>query len=62
MSILKPSEVGFFNTYRKAMVAIGRIDYDGAYKYQCVDLVRHFAVTNKYPEIVKGDAIKIWNS
>lgn len=57
----KPSEIGFFNTYRKAMVALWRIDYDGAHKYQCVDLVRHFTVVNKYPPMIKWDAIDIWN-
>lgn len=57
-----PSEVWFFNTYRKAMVAIGRIDYDGAYQYQCVDLVRHFTVTNKYPKMNRWNAIDIWRS
>ena len=57
----KPSEVWFFNTYRKKW-QWKRIDYDNAFRYQCVDLVRHFAVTNKYPVINYGDAIYIWRT
>lgn len=53
--------VGFFNRYRIAKVWT-QVDFDRAYKFQCVDLMRDFAMQNNYPKITSfGNAIDLWN-
>lgn len=50
-----------FNKYKNEN-AWKRFDYDGAYWYQCVDLIRHYAKVNNYPPITShGHAIDLWN-
>lgn len=50
-----------FNTYKN--VRIGScVDYDGAYWYQCVDLMRHYAQYAEYPPITnRWNAIQLWD-
>lgn len=50
-----------FNTYRK-LKSWKRVDYDWAYKYQCVDLMRDYMKYAEYPITrVKWNAIDLWN-
>lgn len=50
-----------FNRYKKEMIG-KRVDFDWAYKFQCVDLVRDYAKYVEYPNITTyGDAIDLWS-
>ncbi len=50
-----------FNTFKRMWVWF-RIDFDWAYQYQCVDLMREYAKAWKYPDITThGNAIQLWN-
>ena len=55
------SKIIAFNNYAREMKG-KRVDFDWAYNYQCVDLIRDYAKKNNYPEITtRWNAIELWN-
>ncbi len=49
-----------FNNYARIM-KWNRVDFDWAYNYQCVDLIRDYAKKNNYPPITtRWNAIDLW--
>jgi len=54
------SKIIAFNNYARDM-KWNRVDFDWAYQYQCVDLIRDYAKNNNYPEITtRWNAIDLW--
>lgn len=57
---LNTSNIIAFNNYARKM-KWKRVDFDWAYKYQCVDLIRDYANYRSYPAITtRGNAIDLW--
>lgn len=54
------SNIIAFNNYAREMRG-KRVDFDWAYEYQCVDLIRDYAKANSYPSIkTRWNAIDLW--
>lgn len=50
-----------FNTYKNLKKG-SRVDFDGKFEFQCVDLMRDYARYAEYPQITTfGNAIDLWN-